>query len=108
MFWNRQIQYIQKQIEGLSKDTKKSHGDIEKRLDNIEKVSVKQEVNLETHSKRAYELETIVITDKEKYQVDMKEIRKHINMIDGGLKLLGIVGTIVGIVGGIAKLVGLI
>ena len=75
------------------------------RLDNIEKVLIAQEINLKEHMKRSDNLEKMVdnINNKE-----LKPLRRHVSQVEGALKLLGTLGILVSIIGGIAKVFGII
>lgn len=105
MFW---LKDLQKKIEELAKESAVHHKDNDLRLDNIEKVLLAQEINLKTHMKRSEHLEEIVNQMKIQTEKDMAPLKKHINMIEGALKFLGIVGLIITILGGLSKLFGLI
>lgn len=63
------------------------------RLDSAEKVAVKQEANLAEHMRRTELLEN-----------DLKPVKKHVAMVNGGLKLLGIISLIIGIIAGLMKI----
>lgn len=73
---------------------------IDGRLNNLDITSAKQEVNLETHMRRT-ELaeESIQIIRSE-----IQPLKKHIHMVEGAFKLLGVVSLIVGLM----RAVGLI
>ena len=77
---------------------------LDERLDSAEKVAIKQEANLEAHMKRSDLLE--------QSQGDLKEAVKPIIKVYtiawGICKIVGSIGIVVGILGGIAKLMGLI
>lgn len=77
---------------------------LDERLDSAEKVAIKQEANLEAHMKRSDLLE--------KSQEDLKEAVKPILKVYtvawGITKIIGSIGVVVGILGGIAKLLGLL
>lgn len=77
---------------------------LDDRLDSAEKVAIKQEANLEAHMKRSDLLE--------KSQEDLKEAVKPILKVYtvawGITKIIGSIGVVVGILGGIAKLLGLL
>lgn len=84
--------------------TEKLYQDLDSRLDSIEKVLIKQELNLAIHIKRSDNLEALVQHIQEK---DLKPMARHISMVEGGFKLIGLVALIVGIIGGIIKIFGL-
>lgn len=79
--------------------------EMDKRLDSIDQTLAAQHVEIRNHIKR-----TDIAEDRqnnfEKIMIDV--VLKHINQVNGALKLIGIVATIVGVVGGIAKLSGII
>lgn len=96
---------LNEKIDKLIDDQRETARDTDKRLDAIEKVLLVQENNLQTHMQRSEHLETIVESMQEK---EIKPIRKHINMVEGAFKLLGVVALLVSIAGGIAKLLGIV
>jgi len=104
MFWKsidqlaNQIQQLNSKIDTHSKDT-------DRRLDNIEKVLIIQEQNLKDHMKRSDHLEEIVQQMKDQ---DISQLRRHVNMVEGALKFIGLLGVLVSIVGGVFKIIGVI
>ena len=82
-----------------------NHQEIDKRLDTIEKVLIVQETNLQLHMKRSDNLEKLVEGIREK---DIEPVKKHVNMVEGSLKLIGLIGLIVSILTGLFKLFGTI
>lgn len=104
----RFIQEIRDKIEEISKTIQRHDKDNDKRLDDIEKVLLVQETNLRQHMSRSEHLEELVEAMKEKSEQDLGPIKKHINMVEGAFKFMGLLGLIVSVVGGIAKLFGLI
>lgn len=63
------------------------------RLNSMDKTLVKQEENLKEHMRRTDLLEG-----------DLKPIKKHVAVMNGAFKVLGICGTIVAIAVGIVKI----
>lgn len=92
-------------IQNLTVKVDNQYNELDKRLDNIEKVMIAQEINLKDHMRRSDHLETMVQSIQER---DLKPIQKHVHMVEGVFKFLGLLATVVGIAGGIAKLLGLI
>lgn len=70
---------------------------LDDRLDSVDKTLVKQEANLSEHMRR-----TALLED------EIKPLKKHVWMFEGGLKLLGIISLVGGLVGGLLRLFGLI
>lgn len=103
MFWG--YKEILAEIDSLRDRIEKNHEETDYRLDNIEKVMLIQENNLEKHMQRSEHLENIVETLQQK---DLKPIMKHVAMVEGALKLLGILGILVSIFGAVIKLFGII
>lgn len=95
-------------LDMLLKEQRENNKDVDKRLDNLEKVAIVQENNLQTHMRRSDHLEELVKMEMSKRENTDKKIDKHINMVEGGLKLLGIIALLVTIIGGIAKIFGVI
>lgn len=108
MFWGKDIKEIQRQLRILFERMEMHSKDSDRRLDNIEKVLIAQEMNLETHMKRSDHLEEIVLEERSKRDKELEPIKKHINMVEGAFKLIGLIGLIVGIVAGIAKIFDLL
>lgn len=69
---------------------------VDSRLNEMDKTLVKQELNLAEHMRRTDLLEN-----------KLEPVEKHVERMQGALKLVVIIGTIVGIAVGIAKLLGL-
>ena len=63
------------------------------RLNSMDKTLVKQEENLKEHMRRTDLLEN-----------DLKPIKKHVAVMNGAFKALGIIGTVIGIAVGIVKI----
>lgn len=82
----------------------KQYKELDLRLDMIDKILIKQELNLSIHMKRSDNLEVLVDNIKEK---ELKPIARHVSMIEGGFKLIGLVALVVGIIGGIIKIFGI-
>lgn len=97
MFWKR-IERIERLLERFSKD-------VDSRLIEIDKTLVKQEVNLQQHMQRSEHLEGIIESMEDK---DLKPLRRHVAMMEGALKLIGVIGIVVGILAGIFKILDLI
>lgn len=83
-----------KQQEAVLLKIETIHKEFDQRLDAIEKVLILQEENLRTHMKRSDNLEKLV--DKLRAE-DIKSLTTHVNMVEGGLKLLGVISLIIGI-----------
>lgn len=96
---------VQDLLLELTKNSQNQYNDLDKRLDNIEKVMIAQEINLKTHMARSEHLETIVESIQEK---DLKQLNKHVALVEGAFKLLGILSIVISILTGIAKLFHLI
>lgn len=85
---------------------------IEKLLDKIENINkhlysidmtlVKQHASLEVHMARTTTNEKLI----EIIVADMKPIKKHVNHVEGGVKLLGLLALILGLLSAIVKLHG--
>ncbi len=73
----------------------------DERLDSIDITLVRQNATLEEHVRR-----TELLEDKtNQLSDDLKPVEKHVAMVTGALKLLGIVGTIVAIIVGIVEFI---
>lgn len=77
---------------------------LDDRLDSAEKVAIKQEANLEAHMKRSDLLEQSQNDLKE----SVKPILKVYTIAWGICKIVLAIGAVVSILGGIAKLLGLV
>ena len=96
---------IEELILAHSEKTDKQYQELDRRLDNIEKVMLIQELNLKDHMKRSDHLESILDSIQKN---DLTPLHKHVNMIEGALKLLGILSILVGIATGILSLFGVV
>jgi len=74
-------------------------------LNSIAIILEKNTVSLFEHMKRSEHLETIVLNIKE---IELKPLQKHVTMVHGVLKFIGIISLLVGIITGIAGLFHLI
>lgn len=92
-------------IAVLSEKIGRQHDELDKRLDNIEKVMIAQEINLKDHMRRSDHLEGLLDTIQEK---ELKPLHKHVAMVEGAFKFMGVVALFVTIASGIAKLFGVI
>jgi hypothetical protein len=77
---------------------------LDERLDSSEKVAIKQESNLEIHMKRSDLLEK----SQEDLRTSVKPILKAYLIAWGLIKIIGALGVLLGIIGGILKLMGLV
>lgn len=75
----------------------------DERLDNIEQVLIKQEINLSTHMKRSEHLEDIM---EHLQQNELNPIKKHIHMVEGALKMVGGLSIISGFLAIVLKFFG--
>lgn len=96
---------IEELILAHSEKTDKQYQDLDRRLDNIEKVMIVQEINLKDHMKRSDNLESIIQAIQDE---DLKPLHKHVNTVEGALKLLGILSIVIGIATGILSLFGVV
>lgn len=92
-----------KQQEAVLFKIETIHKEFDQRLDAIEKVLILQEENLRTHMKRSDNLEKLV--DKLRDE-DIKPLTKHVSMIEGALKLLGVISLITGMVVSVISVLG--
>lgn len=105
MWWDKTLKDILRRLDKMEHRQELHARDSDVRLDNIEKVLIVQEQNLKEHMRRSDHLEDVVETMREK---EITPMRKHINMVEGAFKFLGILGVIVSVIGGILKIVGII
>jgi predicted nucleic acid-binding Zn-ribbon protein len=78
---------------------------LDTRLDSVEKVLVKQEANIEHHVKRCDEIEESNKLLRTELKTDMKPVQDHVAYMNGALKALGIIATVVAIVAGLVKVI---
>lgn len=90
-----------KTVEDLLQDqTNKldeQHQELDRRLDNIEKVMIAQEINLKEHIRRTDLLEEA-----------LKPIQKHVAMVEGVFKFLGLISLLLGIASGFGRIFGIV
>ena len=74
------------------------------KLQSIDKTLIKNTADLELHMLRTEQNEKMiqVIYD------DMKPVKKHVNHVEGGLKLLGILSLVIGVAVGTLRLFGIL
>lgn len=96
---------LEQLLENVSQKVDEQHKEVDLRLDNIEKVMIAQEINLKNHMQRSDHLETIVNSLKKD---ELQPIQRHIAMVEGVVKFIGVLSLLVGIIGGLVKLFGLI
>jgi hypothetical protein len=77
---------------------------LDDRLDSVDKTLVRQEANLQEHMRRT-DLNEIAI---DKIVKALEPVKGHVDMMKGAGKLLVITGTVVAVVGGVGRLLGLI
>lgn len=77
---------------------------VESRIDSIDKTLVKQEENLKEHMRRTDLAEKAI----ERVDSDLKPIKKHVDMLQGVVKFVTLIGVIVGIIGGVLKIYGIL
>jgi len=106
MFWDKKDLYNKLKEIHDKMDRHDKENDV--RLDNIEKVLIVQEQNLKEHMKRSNHLEEIVEAEKGNIKTELEPIKKHVNMVHGGFKVLGFLGVFVSVVGGVLKIFGII
>ena len=99
---------IDAQLAALHDKTDRQHNELDKRLDNIEKVLIAQEMNLKEHMRRTDTLEAILETVRETSATELKPLQKHVTMVEGVFKFLGLVALLLSIVSGVGKLLGII
>lgn len=87
-------------LEKLDEKMDKKFDRVEERLDSMDKTLVKQEENLKEHMRRTELAERSI----EKMDTDLKPIKKHVDMLQGVFKFIGLIATVVGIIAGLAKL----
>jgi len=100
MFWDKKE--INDSLKEIHNKMEKHSKENDIRLDRIEKVLIVQEQNLKDHMRRSEHLEQIVELEKKNLQSELEPVKKHINMVTGGVKLLIFLlafgGAIVGII----------
>ncbi len=77
---------------------------LDMKIESIEKTSIRQEINLREHMKRSDSLEQMLLSLEE----DLKPIEKHVAMVEGAIKFLGIISISLSVLGGILKLFGVL
>jgi hypothetical protein len=77
---------------------------LDMRLDAIDKTLVRQEATLAEHIRRTESLEKIVEMMREK----MEPVQKHVAMVEGSFKFLGIISLSLSIIAAILNIFGVI
>lgn len=81
---------------------------LDARLDAVEKVQIKQEANLGEHMYRttlAEKNHDMLRVEFKTFQNDIKPVQTHVAYMNGALKALGIIATIIAIAAGVVKIV---
>jgi uncharacterized coiled-coil protein SlyX len=76
---------------------------IEDRLISIDTTLAKQEVHLQEHMRRSAANERAV----ELLSQQLSPIKKHVAMLEGSLKFVGILSLVLGVIGGVLKLLNI-
>lgn len=87
--------------ENTSKILEKIEG-INKHLYSIDVTLVKQHASWEVHMARTTTNEKLI----EVLLKEMEPVKKHINHVQGGFMLLGLISLLLGIIGGTLKIIG--
>lgn len=74
---------------------------LDDRLDSLDKTSVKQEQNLAEHMRRTELAEANIDSIRD----ELKPVQRHVAMLEGILKFIGLVGTLVAIAAGVVKVI---
>lgn len=101
-------QIIQLSAETVLTNLYQKVENVDQRLNSIDKTLERNTAQLEVHMKRSDQLESIVEVLKAKTETEIAPLKKHMNMIEGALKLLGGMSVVVGLLSGLAKLFGII
>lgn len=74
---------------------------LDSRLDSVDKTLVKQEANLGEHMRRTDLAEKQIGNIQE----EIRPIKRHVIMMEGALKGLGLLAVLVGLISGILKII---
>ena len=85
----------------LSKKLDLALKDLKHEIEKIHILDQRQNEMLDEHIQRSNNLETIIESLK---SVEISPIKKHVHMVEGGMKLLGLIALLLGIAGGVFKL----
>ena len=77
---------------------------LDMRLDSMDKSLVKLEVNMTEHMRRTKAAEDNI----DLIRKDVAPVQKHVNMVEGAFKFLGVISMGLGILGTILKIFGAI
>ena len=85
---------------------------IEQRLDNMNETLIRQEENIAHHIRRSDNLEQYLQIIENEMKTETKEVlskiaplQKHVDMVNGGLKLIGIISILIGCGVGIVQMI---
>ena len=93
----KRIDELKKVLRDNHKELQESHKDIDYRLDNLEKVALAHDINLQEHMKRSESNEKLIKHVEEQHQVTDKKLNAHIAKVEGALKLIGVIATLAAI-----------
>jgi len=88
---------VEKKLEAIENKVDK----LDERLDSIEKVLIKQELNIDIHIKRTNLLEESVSLLRE----DLRPLERHVDYIHGALKMIGGIAVLIGMLVGATELI---
>lgn len=75
--------------------------DMRKDMNNMSNTQAQQHITLQDHTRRSEALEKLY----ELVRSELEPVKKHVAMVDGALKFIGLIGVIVGIITGIVSLI---
>lgn len=89
--------YTQSGLENMVDTLHVKMDNVSEKLTSIDITLQRNTDSLELHMKRSDNLEKKLELQEDQFQKDLEPIKKHINMVTGVIKFLGISSTILGI-----------
>lgn len=78
---------------------------LDSRLDAVEKIQIKQEGNLGEHMRRTAQNEEGLDLLRTEMKSEIKPLKTHVDYMNGALKFLGIIATLVAVAAGVVKII---
>lgn len=87
----------------MNKEILEKLSNIDTRISDMGETLIRQEGHLREHMRRSDALEVMILN----LESEFKPVQKHIIMVEGIIKFLGLLSLVIGVAGGILRLFGI-
>lgn len=94
---DKKIEAIEKMIKDNHREVIENHRDFDTRLDNLEKVALAHDMNLEEHMKRSERNEELIEIARAEHRKTDNKLNTHVSRVEGAFKLLGVIFSVIGL-----------